>query len=41
MPKIKIDQTELSHFSYESLIVDPYWSDLYNGVDKDKNSTKK
>ena len=41
MPKIKIDQTELTHFTYESLVVDPYWNDLYINDKPEKSLNKK
>ena len=28
--KIKVEQVELSSFSYEKLTIDSYWDDLYN-----------
>lgn len=28
--KIKIDKTDMEKFPYESLVVEPYWNDLYN-----------
>jgi hypothetical protein len=34
IPKIKIEQTELKMFSYEDLVVDPYWNDLYDPKNK-------
>ena len=37
-PKVKIEQTELQMFSFEDLIVDPYWDDLYNPI---KNNERK
>ena len=39
LPKIKIEQTELLMFTYEDLIIDPYWNDLYNP--KEKNNRNK
>ena len=36
VPKVKIEQTELEMFSYEELVVDPYWNDLYNPKNNDK-----
>jgi hypothetical protein len=30
VPKVKIDQVDLNMFTYEDLIIDPYWDDLYN-----------
>lgn len=36
-PKVKIDRTELKSFSYESLVIDSYWEDLYNPKEKRPN----
>jgi hypothetical protein len=36
LPKVKINKVELSTFSKETLIVDPYWEDLYNPPVKPK-----
>ena len=36
IPKVKIEQTELQMFTYEDLVVDPYWNDLYNPNIQDK-----
>lgn len=33
-PKVKIDKIELNLFSYESLVIDSYWEDLYNPKEK-------
>lgn len=33
-PKVKIDKIELNLFSYESLVIDSYWDDLYNPKEK-------
>ena len=41
LPKIKIEQTELLMFTYEDLIVDPYWDDLYNPKESNKKNRKK
>lgn len=30
MPKVKINQIDLINFSYECLVIDPYWEDLYD-----------
>lgn len=35
--KIKVTSTELKHFPTESLVVDQYWMDLYNGYKHKKN----
>lgn len=39
-PKIKIEQIELSTFSYKELTIDPYWDDLYNPEPKNKKTYK-
>ena len=40
IPKVKIEQTELAMFSYEDLVIDPYWSDLYNPKINEKEKKK-
>jgi hypothetical protein len=42
MPKIKIPPQDLKSFLTESLVIDPFWYDLY-GISKEpvKNNNKK
>lgn len=28
--KVKIDQVDLNTFTFDDLVIDPYWDDLYN-----------
>jgi hypothetical protein len=30
--KVRVPATDMEHFPFESLHVDPYWNDLYNPV---------
>lgn len=30
--KVRVPVTDIEHFPFESLHVDPYWNDLYNPV---------
>ena len=41
MPKIKIPPQDLKHFLKESLVVDPFWYDLYGIEEKQDNSNVK
>lgn len=41
VPKVKISQVDLKSFLLESLVVDPYWADLYNPPKKEKKSGRK
>lgn len=34
--KVKIDQVDLQEFTYNTLVIDPYWDDLYNPKEKKK-----
>lgn len=34
--KVKIDQVDLQEFTYDTLVIDPYWDDLYNPKEKKK-----
>ena len=38
--KVKIDQVDLQEFSYDKLVIDPYWDDLYKPI-KSKKIDKK
>lgn len=39
LPKIKIPQQDLNSFSMESLVIDPFWYDLY-GIETNNNLVK-
>lgn len=34
--KVKLEEVDLNNFAFETLVVDDYWSDLYNPPMKDK-----
>lgn len=38
--KVKIDQVDLQEFTYDALVIDPYWDDLYNPKEKKKINKK-
>ena len=38
--KVKIEQVDLQEFSYDKLVIDPYWDDLYKPI-KNKKTDKK
>ena len=40
-PKIKIPPQDLKHFLKESLVIDPFWYDLYGIEEKQHNSNVK
>ena len=41
MPKIKIPPQDLKHFLKESLVIDPFWYDLYGIEDNKKDNNSK
>lgn len=40
MPKIKIEDVDLQSFTFDQLVVEPYWDDLYNPPAKSKKKRK-
>lgn len=36
MPKIKVNEVDMTSFTLDQMIIDPYWKDLYNPPKKDK-----
>lgn len=40
LPKIKISQQELNYFPSSSLVIDPFWYDLY-GIEVNNNNYEK
>lgn len=40
MPKIKIEDIDLQSFTFDQLVVEPYWDDLYNPPVKSKKKRK-
>lgn len=39
--KVKVDPIDLKTFLLDSLIVDPFWDDVYNPPKKEKRKLKK
>ena len=40
IPKLKIPEQDLKHFLMDSLVIDPFWYDLY-GIDENNNDNSK